>query len=272
MIKRLGPTNRFRAPVAMAAIPMLLSACQTTAPIPEPPPLRYVGAVSWYQGSAQITYKPFKSARQTSKMTIDAVSGLQRLTQNLLAEGDIGCSAYGGDLLCRSSVTRAVGMENGKPQSFGFSGGYDVEVIIDKHGHSRAVRIVDSPHIKREDLDKMNEVVQPMLDRIFIEYPASGLRVGDKLVIATNKTVTGVDGKPFIYSCEGVVRGRAKDKGRDVIVFDVSGTQRQGAINAEPKGYFLVDAASGLVVDYRTQAYIREGASVALLEISTSID
>lgn len=256
----------------LAASVLMLSACQTAPNVQETPPPRYAGAVAWYPDAVSMSYRPAKPVRHSSEMTMDAVSGAERLRQKILVDGEVGCSAYGADLLCRVSVLRTSGTENGEPQSFGVKGGYAAETIMDRHGRSRALRVVGDPSISGADLDKMNEAAQSLRDRLFLEYPAAGLRVGDKITIADNKTVNGAGGAPFTYSAEGVVLGKSRDGGRDVIVFDLRGTMRQGRIGSAFKGYFLADTASGLVVEYKSQAHIRDGASTALMRISSSAD
>ncbi|WP_137142764.1 hypothetical protein [Azospirillum brasilense] len=272
MFRNLKAVVRSGAFVTVAASPLLLAACQTTAPIAEPPPLRYSGAVNWYPDAVQLSYKPVKSIRFASAMTMDATSGRETLNQELTFEGDFGCNNYGNDLLCRVNVARIFGTENGEYQSLDLAGRLASEVIMDRYGRSRAARIVDNPHIKRDALEKMNDAMQSMHDRMFIEYPVAGLRVGDKLIMANNKTVSGAGGKPFTYSYEGTVRGKSSYQGREVIVIDLNGTYRQGSISAHLKGYGLIDASSGFFANQELQSYVREGGNTGLLKLSTSID
>lgn len=250
---------------------LLLASCQTTAPLPAPPVLRYQGDVSWYPDAIPVTYKPTPSIRMETGMEVEGRTNTDSLSMRQTHVGDLACDSYGNDILCRIGVIRLSETRNGKTESVDINGRLKIEFIADKYGHTRAARLVDNPSINREAMGKFNDVLQAMIDRMLNEYPSSGIRVGERIYFARNKTYTNLDGKSFTITLEALAKGKSRYQGRDVIVIDLSGRYRQEPIDAELQGYGLIDISSGFLVFSEVQSYINERGATALLKLTSRV-
>lgn len=249
---------------------LLLISCQTTTPITALPTPRFQGVVSWYPDSIQITYQPMKSTLMKTDFSMEAQANTETLSLTQSQINDLSCEKFGGDLLCNINVISMLETRNGKNDYLDPKGRLKVEFISDKYGHTRAAKFVAHPAINPEFVSRFDDAMQSMIGRLLNEYPQSGLRVGDRIVFGQNKKYTGLDGKEFTAELEATVKGKSIYNGRDVIVLDMKGNYRQHPIDAEMKGYGVVDISTGLMTVSDMQSYINERGVTARIRITNS--